>query len=168
MKAKRPTRWFVRFLGFLLAVSFLISLLLTGEFVMRWVRPDLVPSNQLRSIPDPFIGWRFLPNQQIDGKDEHGLPRKVLTNSLGFADDDHDVEKASNTIRIAFLGDSFTAAVGVDRSQNFTAIVGEELQKQEPSKKIEVLNFGQPSFGTGNEYLTWKHYVPTLSSSAFS
>ena len=44
-----------------------IALILAAcEGLLRWIRPDMVPSNQLSSIADQFIGWRYLPGQEIE------------------------------------------------------------------------------------------------------
>lgn len=126
---------------------------------MRWVRPDLIPSHQIGNIPDPFIGWRFRPDQEVFGKTEHGERKHTRINALGFADTDHDLETPPRTLRIAFLGDSFTAATHVDMDDSFVLVVRHMLQASQPMKRFETLNFGQSGFGTVNEYLTWKYYA---------
>lgn len=151
--------WRVRLLVIPIVFTALFLLLLAGEWAMRWMRPDLNPSRQLQNISDPFIGWRFLPEQKIDGKTEEGGYRHTRINALGFADSNHHLEAVSGTIRIAFLGDSFTAATHVDSEDSFVSVVRRKLQANQPSLRFETFNFGQSGFGTANEYLAWKHYV---------
>ena len=154
-------RWQVRFLAVAVILVALVFLLFAGEFIMRWARPDLVPSNQLRMVPDPFIGWRFEPNQRMEGKTEDGRLRRVRTNTEGFADVDFTVEDSNEAIPIAFLGDSFTAATHVDYKDAFVAVAGRLLQeKAPPHRRVKIMNFGQTGFGTANEYLCWKQEVP--------
>ncbi len=161
IKTRREKRWV--YLWAVVVWLFGIALLLVGgEIVMRWVRPDLVPSHQLENIPDPFIGWRFRSCQEVVGKTEHGERRHTCVNALGFPDTDHDLEKSPHTTRIVFLGDSFTAATHVDMDDSFVAVTRCTLQTSEPTRRFETLNFGQSGFGTANEYLTWKYYAASF------
>ncbi len=153
-------RWQIRLLAVAVILVALVFLLFAGEFIMRSARPDLVPSNQLRMIPDPLIGWRFEPNQRMEGKTEDGRLRRVRTNTEGFADEDFTVEDSNQRIQIAFLGDSFTAATHVDYDDAFVSVAGRLLQEKEPPRRrVKTMNFGQTGFGTANEYLCWKHEV---------
>jgi hypothetical protein len=142
-------------------LAILVALILAlgaAELFFRQARPDLVPSNHLRMIPDPYIGWRFMPLQVNQGYSETGEARTVRTNSLGFVDEEHSLAAQPGTRRIAFLGDSFTAAVGVDQKSNMVSICQQRLAAQS-AHRVECLNFGVPSFGTKNQWLTWRHYA---------
>jgi hypothetical protein len=149
----------IKILALLTLVIGFTLLLFVGEFVARLIRPDLVPSHQLKTIPDPLIGWKFLPNQEWTGKTEHGESREIKTNSIGFADYDHSLQPLPHTKRIAFLGDSFAAGTHVDFKTSFVRIAEAELNSTIKADKFEALNFGQSGFGTINEYLSWKHYA---------
>lgn len=131
----------------------LIALLFICEGILRWTRPDLVPSHQIRMTSDPFMGWRAQPNQILHGRTEHGEAKTVRTNTLGFFDTDHR-PSPSHARRIAFLGDSFTGGAHVDFDATFVSV----FQKASPVG-TEALNFGHSGFGTVNEYLCWRHYV---------
>lgn len=146
-------------LGVALALASLAFALWAAEWGMRRLRPDLLPSSRLHTQPDARIGWRFQPNQRVQGRSEWGTPLRQRTNALGFPDGDHAEEAAPGTRRIAFLGDSFTAAVGVDFDESFVQVAGRELQRVAPQEKIEVLNFGVPGMGTVRELLVWRHVV---------
>lgn len=159
--SNRPA-WQLRAAGLGIAILSLVVTLVVAECLARWIRPDLVPSRELQSVADPFIGWRFLPGQEFDGKTEHGERRRVQINRLGFADEDHPLQKTEGAVRIAFLGDSFTVAAQVDFKDSFVQVAGTALRTAAPSRKWEVLNFGVPSFGTVREYLTWRHYASSF------
>ncbi len=149
--------WRVRILGFFAIILGIIFLLVACEFLMRWIRPDLVPANQIQTIADPLIGWHFQPHQEIHTKTENGEKCFIHINSLGFADIDHDLKVPPQTTRIAFLGDSFTAATHVDFNDSFTSVALYTLKTKNLERSFEAINFGQSGFGTANEYLTWKH-----------
>ncbi len=137
----------------------LLLLLGMAELVARWVRPDLKPSSDMQIIPDPFIGWRYLPCQQFRGRTEYGELRRIQINSLGFPDAEHALEATEGVTRLAFLGDSFTAAMHVDYENSFAQVAGRKLQKTVPRTRWEVLNFGVTGFGTLQEHQTWKYYA---------
>jgi hypothetical protein len=155
---KRPA-WQSGLLNAALVVVSLAIMLLLMEGVARRLRPDLVPALEIRTISDPFIGWRNLPCQDFDGRTEQGERRRIHINNLGFADTDHDLRKADQTVRVAFLGDSFTAATHVGFEDSFAQVTGAGLRATVPGQQWEVLNFGVTGFGTVREYLTWKHYA---------
>jgi lysophospholipase L1-like esterase len=138
------------------AAGALALALCLAEAAMRRLRPDLLPSGQLRLQPDARVGWRFLPNQRVTGRTEWGTPLRQRTNALGFADEDHAPEAAAGAARVAFLGDSFTAAVGVDFEDSFVRVAGRELARAAPSRRWETLNFGVPSMGTARERRVWE------------
>jgi len=97
----------------------------------------------------------------------------VTINSAGLRDREHDLEKPPGTIRIAVLGDSFAAALQVEMENAFWSVMEGELDKCDTlhGRKIEVINFGVSSYGTGLEWLTlqkqaWK-YDPDIILLAF-
>ncbi len=143
--------------SFFLGVGVLTIGLLIAEAAMRGVRPDLIPAHKLRSIPDPFIGWRFEPGQDFHGVSEYGDPLHVKINRLGFPDVEHEWMPSPGVERAVILGDSFTAGIGVDAPASFVSVARKELARMAPDRKFELLKFGIPGFGTGNEYLMWKH-----------
>lgn len=136
-----------------------IACLFFAEFVMRRLRPDLVTQNQIRSIPDAEIGWRFEPGQNYLRWNEEGRRIRVTINSLGFNDREHSATPDPSKFRICHLGDSFTAAVGVDADANFTVVSSNSLQEFFKKLPIENFNFGMPGFGTSSEYMTWQKFV---------
>jgi len=97
----------------------------------------------------------------------------VTINSAGLRDREHDLEKPPGTIRIAVLGDSYAAALQVAMENAFWSVMERELEKCKAlqGRKIEVINFGVSSYGTGLEWITlqkraWK-YDPDIVLLAF-
>lgn len=82
----------------------------------------------------------------------------IRTNDHGFIGDEWEIEKDATTLRIANLGDSFTAGHDVDYDKNFSALLGDELSEK-IGEKVESLNFGVPGQGTGHALLTYRHYA---------
>ena len=97
----------------------------------------------------------------------------VRINNAGLRDREHDLEKPPGTIRIAVLGDSYAAALQVEMENAFWSVMERELEKCDAlqGRKIEVINFGVSSYGTGLEWITlqkqaWK-YDPDIVLLAF-
>ncbi|MEO7863444.1 MAG: SGNH/GDSL hydrolase family protein [Nitrospirales bacterium] len=88
----------------------------------------------------------------------------VRINSAGLRDREHDLEKSPGTIRIAVLGDSYAAALQVEMENAFWSVMEHDLEQCDAlqGRKIEVINFGVASYGTGLEWMTlqkqaWKY-----------
>jgi len=98
---------------------------------------------------DPRFGWLMKPGveQRVDFVDVEGLA--VRSNSLGFRDAEFPAPGGDASCRIAFLGDSFTWALGVTEDERFTTLV----KRGHPA--WETLNFGIPGFGTDQSLLVW-------------
>ncbi|HEX6104247.1 MAG TPA: SGNH/GDSL hydrolase family protein [Gemmatimonadales bacterium] len=103
--------------------------------------------------PDTTLGWALRPGA-------HGLQTSegrawVRINSAGMRDREHAVAKPPGTYRIAVIGDSYAAAVEVDRDSTFWARLPGHLAPCgfAGGRAIEMLNFGVPGYGTAQEYL---------------
>lgn len=103
-------------------------------------------------VPDKILGWKHNPqlNTTFYGSD---FTSHILVNYEGFSDVNHNLNKDPNIVRIVVLGDSFTEAWQVDFYKSFPRLLEKSLNN------VEVLNFGVSSFGTDQEYLTYKHYA---------
>ncbi len=106
---------------------------------------------------DPITGWRLRANASGWWVSEGRA--YVRLNSVGMHDREYSVDKPANTVRIAVLGDSVTAAVQVDVEQTFTRVLERALSVCDAyrGKRVEVMNFGVPGFGTAQELLTFRH-----------
>jgi hypothetical protein len=85
----------------------------------------------------------------------------VAINNDGLRDREHPEQKPENTLRIAVLGDSYTAALQVAVDMAFWSILEHRLNACGlfGTKKIEVINFGVGGYGTAQELLTLQHRV---------
>src|SRR5438105_3975338 len=83
-------------------------------------------------IPDTKMGLRAKPNlvmRSTNPAAEFDVGVKI--NSEGFRDRDHPLTKPADTIRIAFLGDSFVFAQQIEEPDIFVNIV-ERLLNADP------------------------------------
>lgn len=108
---------------------------------------------------DADRGWALRPG--ASGWQHREGNALVQTNRDGMRDREHSYEKPKNTIRVAFIGDSFTEAEQVPEKDDFVSIVDQRLGTCERlhGKKIETLNFGCDSYGTAQELVTLRKYV---------
>lgn len=108
---------------------------------------------------DPHRGYAYRPNIEWEHSSE-GRAR-IRTNSFGFRDDEWAIDKPSDTVRIAVLGDSFVEALQVDEEERFTELMQAKLTEAGlfRGRRIEVMNFGISGYGTAQELQTWRHEV---------
>jgi len=108
---------------------------------------------------DPITGTSYIPNSR-GWYTEEGRAY-IQINSAGLRDREHSLEKAPNTIRVAVLGDSYSAAHEVPMENTFWSVVERDLNRHfaRNVKKIEVINFGIFGHGPAQEYLTLHHKV---------
>src|SRR5262249_4564328 len=105
---------------------------------------------QLHEI-HPVLGWRYAANYR------KGLNR---LNAAGLRSD-HEYQKTppSGLLRIAAFGDSFVYGSEVDGKEAWPAVL-------EQNRRIEVLNYGVPGYGTDQAYLRYQgegdEYRPQL------
>ncbi|MFQ5900924.1 MAG: SGNH/GDSL hydrolase family protein [Thermodesulfobacteriota bacterium] len=82
-------------------------------------------------------------------------------NSTGFHDVEHDKKNSDKTQRIVVIGDSFTAAIHVERSKGWTQTLKQRLHKIDyPS--VDVVNLGLDGTGTNVHLAILKQYLPIL------
>jgi lysophospholipase L1-like esterase len=71
------------------------------------------------------------------------------TNQEGFRDENHAIEKDTNTIRIAIIGDSFTMGTGVEKEELYSNQLSNLLNHK---GNYEIMNFGVAGYSL-TEYL---------------
>lgn len=134
------------------------------------LEPDSIRVNELRTrletylknadsanyISDASTGWTFRPNAILfDGR--------LTTNSIGIRSAREYTEApASDTIRIAAFGDSFTANPDVEDDEVWTQVLESELADRRI--RAEVLNFGVGGYGMDQAFLRWQHVGKSLSA----
>jgi hypothetical protein len=111
---------------------------------------------------DSVTGISLAPNTEKWQREEGYSYVKI--NSDGMRDREHAIEKPTDTIRIAILGDSYTEAEAVPVEKTFSTLLESELAScpDAEGKMIETLNFGVGGYGTDQELLTlrskaWKY-----------
>ncbi|HEY6118712.1 MAG TPA: SGNH/GDSL hydrolase family protein [Pyrinomonadaceae bacterium] len=110
-------------------------------------------------IADPVLGWGLRPGASAWETEEGVAWSKI--NSHGYRDRERTVDKPAGVYRVAVLGDSFTEARQVDMDKTFTALAEQELNRRHclGTAQVEVLNFGVPGYGTGQELLQLRERV---------
>jgi lysophospholipase L1-like esterase len=99
----------------------------------------------------PFTGFRFSENVAFRGGAPGQINRSsVQTDEHGFLSDGEPLDylKGENEIRIATIGGSTTANIGLDFDKNWPGRIGELIQQAHPDKKITIINAGTPGFDT--------------------
>ncbi|MBD3155413.1 MAG: hypothetical protein GF368_02035 [Candidatus Aenigmarchaeota archaeon] len=81
----------------------------------------------------------------------------ISTNSHGFRDTEHELEKSNNTCRVLFLGDSSTFGYTVERNESFVRLFEKKLEDSS-EKNVEVMNLGVGGFSTTEEYIVLEKY----------
>ncbi|HET6426595.1 MAG TPA: hypothetical protein VFG20_23085 [Planctomycetaceae bacterium] len=126
-----------------------------AEVAMRVAGLDFASPYQ----PDPCCGSRLNANAGFWHLSEGRA--YITTNSAGFRDREHAVQKPPGTLRIAVLGDSFAEALQIEARDAFWAVLERELSKCDKldGRAVEVLNFGVSGFGTTQELQLLRHHV---------
>ncbi len=110
------------------------------------------------SVPDPEIGWRFVPGGSFWHFKENDHPIIWQTNSHGWKDREWTVDKPAGTYRVAVLGDSFVESMQVEQDKNFLSLAEKEWNEAR-SPKIEIMNFGRSGFTQTEELMVLKSDV---------
>jgi hypothetical protein len=120
---------------------------------------------------DADRGWALRPGASEWQRREGNA--FVQINREGMRDREHSYSKPKDTIRIAFIGDSFTEAEQVAVQDDFVSVAERRLQNcaRLRGRKIEALNFGCDGYGTAQELVTlkrdmWK-FSPDIRRAAF-
>jgi lysophospholipase L1-like esterase len=131
-----------------LAVSALAALAL-GEAWLRLARPERLATIEYPCFyePDPELGFRYQPNAAGRVAGHFEIENLARTNSLGFYDEE-PLPPGEALPRILAVGDSFTAAMNVPRSEVWTAVLERRLRAA-GWPQADVVNLGLD--GTGSD-----------------
>lgn len=147
----------------MISFSVLAVCLLVAEVAVRLftdtVRPLLVV--------DPVLGRHHVPSFEGDVYDpESRREVHLVFNELGYRFPDLPFEKPAGVRRVALLGDSMIAAWQVEEQRTAARLLERKLNESEEGERWEVLNFGVPAAGTGEEYVLYRElarrYEPDL------
>jgi hypothetical protein len=99
----------------------------------------------------PLAPIEFVYDSNPRGYFEPGNVVRHATNSAGFRGPEFSEGKPSGTIRLVFIGDSFTFGEGVHFEDTFPEATTRLLQKEFADRSIgfESLNFGVGGYNTG-------------------
>lgn len=111
---------------------------------------------------DSVLGVRFIASKR-------GLSQGVCfqahvsINAHGWRNSELSVSKPSGVYRVLVLGDSYMAGLQVEDDETFSSVLESRLNLEELSHRVEVINFGVPSFGTDQEFLALREYGMRLA-----
>ena len=116
-----------------------------ADWNSRCPKTESLHFDQLQSmgpelIRQPAVGWLLWPGR--------------LGNEKGYLGPCYPYKKPANTLRIVFIGDSFTGATQVPYESTFVSLVEAGLGKRLFKTNVEVINLGVGGYGTDQEYLT--------------
>jgi SGNH hydrolase-like domain, acetyltransferase AlgX len=118
-------------------LMFMVATIVLLEVALRVVA--IFPNDSATFVNDENIGIRMRPNVPIgDGN---------KTNSSGFNDIEHSIDRKAKGGRLAIIGDSFVFGV-VPRGDNFTQMLQKQLSLGRDD--AEVINMGIPAAGPRN------------------
>lgn len=136
------------------ATMLLITLLLC-EAILRIV-PSPIAYRPIHEFGDPnsLLGIELSPSttHHISAPCYEST---ITTNSHGWRDSERTIERATDKLRIAVLGDSFMEGLHVNDDQTFA----KQLEKALGPDKAEVLNFGISTIGTVQEEILYEKVV---------
>ena len=134
-----------------------VSLCLVVLEVAVRMLTDVIPPVLVRH---PVLGKTYRPH--FDDRvwvPEAGREVRLRFNREGFRGPDVSEEKGEDVFRIAVIGDSFVAAVGVDEEQTAVRQLERMLNSSHPDRTWQVQNFGVSSSSTGQEYVLYRELV---------
>ncbi len=155
MARSRRRRW-------LDAVALLFGSILAfalGELGLRRAQPPQLSVIRYPCIyqPDDALGFRYAPGARGVVAGHFEIYNEVEINSLGFYDDEPAPPETS-AFRVLAVGDSFTAAMNVARSEVWTAVLERELRAR-GLPAADVINLGIDGTGTDVHVELIREYV---------
>jgi hypothetical protein len=106
---------------------------------------------------DPVVGQRYVRGlDQEVYVPEAGRRVRLRFNHDGFRGPDRPLEKPPGVRRIAVLGDSMIASLGVDEEQTMVCQLEKLLNRESRGPRWEVLNFGVAGASPGQELVLYR------------
>lgn len=151
-KPKRKVSWKLRCLMLILGLAI-------GFFVAEVALVVAGVSYPLPYKADQYCGTGLIPN--FSGWWSKEGAAEIRTNSAGFRDREHSLQKPDDVLRVAVLGDSYIEAFQVSQDEMFASVLEAELNARKfgVDRRVEVLSFGVSGFGTAQELLMLRHHV---------
>lgn len=87
--------------------------------------------------------WYFVrPENSIASYHQPEFDYEIRTNSLGFRDIEHPLDKAPGELRILAIGDSFTEGQGAPFDQTWLSVLGGNLNRPEATHQYTIMAAG--------------------------
>nr|CAX68959.1 Lipolytic enzyme, G-D-S-L family [uncultured bacterium] len=99
----------------------------------------------------PKLGTIFVPNTKIKWTNNLEFKVEQMSNSYGFLDYEHVLDKPAGVKRILIIGDSFVEAAQVSLEQKFHVLLEKKLNATVSNQKYETIALGLSGYGTTNE-----------------
>lgn len=141
-----------------LAVLFgTLAALAAGELLLRvaGAAPEVAPvrRGRIQLSANPRLVFEPVPGLRHEGDPGGFFEYRGQSNSLGYRDREHSVDKPPGTYRIVVLGDSIAAGYRIERTEDaFPALLEAILRAQ--GLPVEVLSFGVTGYNTAQEVET--------------
>lgn len=144
-----------------LVAAIVVAMVAVTEVVVRLL--GIAPALNLqypRMVPDPHLPFRPPPNAVYNmGVVGDDFIHAVSTNSVGFRDGEHSIQKPPGVFRILGIGDSFTFGVGAEFEDTYLAVLERELNARPGSHpRVEIIKAGVPRFYPETERILLEHY----------
>ncbi len=165
-RARRRAGGAGRLAAIALLAAALVVALLFAEGALRVLRPRAVGVARQPCVylPDPVLGFSYAPGARDELYRMFEIDREVHINDDGL----HDVARPTTRnsgLRVAAVGDSFTAALYLDPAESWTRLLEEELRRR-VHPGIEVWNLGLDGTGTDVHLDLLRRWVPRLRPDA--
>jgi len=146
--------WIMKRTGFRKKMFFItfqcLLVIILMELTLRLLKPARVVG--ISYMPciyakDELTGHKYIPKSRGWYHRYFEMDNTIIINSLGYHDVERKYDRGKKGLRIAVIGDSFTAALEVPVSSTWTQVL--ELNLNENTKSsIEVINLGLDGTGT--------------------
>ncbi len=127
-----------------------------GGFISSKIDEDVY---QYPYIYRPEAGYREEWGSNPRGTFDEGNGLDYHINPLGLRGPLVPLARTADTIRIAFLGDSFTFSEGVRHEHSLPEQVARSLRRDCPGEAVEVINGGVGGFDTRQEVALYRHLL---------
>ena len=105
---------------------------------------------------DRLLGWRGIPFHDKN-MDTDGYKHRVVLNSRGMHDTEHDVAKPEGMTRILVLGDSFVEAEQVTQAETAAQVLEDALNERPDRRgQVEVIAAGAGGWGAAQELMYYR------------
>jgi hypothetical protein len=89
----------------------------------------------------------------------HGPDAHIRTNYEGFPSDEHSIEAAPDTFRMAVMGNSFAEGFDVVYEKKMTSLMKELLPETYDGRHIEIMNFAVGGYSIAEQLLMYREFV---------